>query len=156
MRQELLSRGQEKSFLTIKPILTKIFILETQFILLSHFKIISCQFSFNRLILFFFVFKIAEIVAKRARNLNKRCVALGGAKNHLIVGLIFQVYFFSSNFCFITTFNINNRYPIFCLFASHRVFFFVSLCGKVKITLRKRQSNTYQEKFSIVIPNRQS
>lgn len=28
--------------------------------------------------------KIAEIVAKRARNLNKRCVALGGAKNHLI------------------------------------------------------------------------
>lgn len=28
---------------------------------------------------------IAEIVAKRARSQNKRCIALGGAKNHLIV-----------------------------------------------------------------------
>jgi malonate-semialdehyde dehydrogenase (acetylating) / methylmalonate-semialdehyde dehydrogenase len=28
--------------------------------------------------------KIAEIVAKRARNLNKRVLALGGAKNHLV------------------------------------------------------------------------
>jgi len=28
--------------------------------------------------------KIAEIVSKRCRNLNKRCVALGGAKNHLV------------------------------------------------------------------------
>jgi len=28
--------------------------------------------------------KIAEIVSKRCRNLNKRCIALGGAKNHLV------------------------------------------------------------------------
>lgn len=28
--------------------------------------------------------KVAEIVAKRARNLNKRVLALGGAKNHLV------------------------------------------------------------------------
>jgi len=28
--------------------------------------------------------KIAELVSKRCRNLNKRCLALGGAKNHLV------------------------------------------------------------------------
>jgi acyl-CoA reductase-like NAD-dependent aldehyde dehydrogenase len=28
---------------------------------------------------------VAEIVAKRSRALNKRCLALGGAKNHLVV-----------------------------------------------------------------------
>jgi len=28
--------------------------------------------------------RVAEIVSKRCRNLNKRCIALGGAKNHLV------------------------------------------------------------------------
>jgi malonate-semialdehyde dehydrogenase (acetylating)/methylmalonate-semialdehyde dehydrogenase len=28
--------------------------------------------------------RVAELVSKRARNLNKRCIALGGAKNHMV------------------------------------------------------------------------